>query len=286
MVSKRILILSGLAVTLGSYNADAQQQLPRPIVLYRPVTNTTTTAPPQARVYTASQLPLNPLNSSTSQPRPATINAAPVSQQTVTQQPASPQTATQQTVSPQAFTQQTGWQLPTTSLNPGMSSVVPSTLPNSGMLVPGSFGNSNVQQTWQVGADQQRQTPAGPVDQTGSPWKTPEQEWTAEQKRPTYQQMLNPSGAFNMTHTSMSSGQQYSPNTYLGTRFDTWTNQQPIDQNPSTYGELPRNQPPVQFGGYTGPNTFMGTSFDSWTNMSMGGIAPASNGSWNYSTWP
>lgn len=279
MVSKRILILSGLTLTLGSFNADAQQQLPRPIVLYRPVTNTTVV--PQARVYTTSALPLNPLNSPASQPRPATINAAPVSQQTVTKQAVS-----QQTGSPQVFTQQTGWQLPTTPLNPGMSSVVPSTLPNSGMLAPGSFGNSNVQQTWQVGADQQRQTPAGPVDQTGASWKTPEQEWAAEQKRPTYQQMQNPSGAFNMTHTGMSSGQQYSPNTYLGTGFDNWTNQQPISQSSSTYGELPRNQPPVQFGGYTGPNTFMGTGFDSWTNMSIGGIAPGSGGSWDYSVWP
>lgn len=284
MVSKRILILSGLTLTLGSLNANAQQSLPRPIVLYRPVTNTTVA--PQAKVYTTSALPLNPLNSPTTQPRPATINAAPVSQQATSKQPASQQGASQQTASSQAFAPQTGWQQTTASNHPGMSSVVPSTLPNSGMLAPGSFGNSSVQQTWQAGADQQRQTPTGPVDQAGIPFKTPEQEWAAEQKRPTFQAMLNPSAPYNMTHTSMSSGQQYSPNTYLGTGFDNWTNQQPISQSPSAYGELPRNQPPVQFGGYTGPNTFMGTGFDSWTNMSMGGIAPAGTGSWDFSVWP
>jgi hypothetical protein len=163
----------------------------------------------------------------------------------------------------------------------------PTTLTTKPVAAPtDQFGsrNSNGQAT-QPGNQQDASTTGQSQKADDNQPKTPQQEWEDEQKRPTYQQLLNPSAGWNLTHSGFTNAQQMTPNTFFGPQFQTWTNQQAAWQMPSTYGELSRFQP-GQFGGYVGPNTFVGTGFNSWTNQSPGGISPGATGSWGLSVWP
>ena len=88
-----------------------------------------------------------------------------------------------------------------------------------------------------------------------------------------------------MSHTGITSSQQTAPNSYFGQQFQNWSNQQPVAQMPSSFGEMPRYQP-APFGGYVAPNTYLGSGFSSWSNLSQGGVSPGASGGWSYSVWP
>lgn len=221
MLNSKPLIGALFVLGVAPVAALAQQPLPRPIVLYRPVT--TTTAQP---------------NPNPNQPRPTTLTTKPAA-------PAAPAAA------------------PTDQFGPR---------------------NSNAQATQQPSQQDATATSQSQKADDSQP-KTPQQEWEEEQKRPTYQQLLNPSAGWNLTHSGFTNSQQMTPNTFFGPQFQNWTNQQPTWQMPSTFGELSRFQP-GEFGGYVGPNTFVGTGFNSWTNQSPGGISPGATGSWGLSVWP
>lgn len=251
MVSKRILLLTGVALATGAFNASAQQPFPRPIVLYRPVqyTNQYGQPNPPAQVAQSVSPPLTQQALDrqwaygVAQPRgPVTINSNAAAFSNTT-----PNTARPNAVQP---------------------------------AVLNGFGNLTPQ------ASQAASQQNGQPNRADSQGKTAEQQWQAEQQsRPTFQAMLNPSGAMNMTHNGFTYGQQDAPNTYLGARFENWTNQQPVNQMPASFGEMSRMQP-GPFGGYVGPNTFLGTGYDNWSNLTQGGISPAATGSWDFSIWP
>ena len=207
MISKRHLAAAVVALAVGSLTAEAQQNLPRPIVLYRP-----------------------PMASSQPARGPSTITTNPASATIITNG-ARPNSAAVQQVSQ------------------------PSSSPQTNQ--PEQAGNS--EKTAQESADQQ--------------------------PRPTLQMLQNPSGAFNMTHSGISTSQQMAPNTYLGRQFQNWSNQQPVGQMPSTFGEANRYQTGA-FGGYVAPNTYVGSGFSSWNNLSQGSVSPGSTGSWSFSVWP
>ncbi|MDB5347249.1 MAG: hypothetical protein JWP89_5626 [Schlesneria sp.] len=251
MVSKRILLLTGVALGAGAFNASAQQPLPRPIVLYRPVQYTNQYGQPNQPAQVAQ--PVSPPMTQqaldrqwaygVAQPRgPVTINTNATSFSNTT-----PNTARPNAVQP---------------------------------AVVNGIGNQGAQVS-QTGSQQNGQS-----NQADSQGLMTEQQWEAEQKsRPTLQAMQNPSGAMNMTHNGFTNGQQVAPNTYLGAQFQNWQNQQPVSQSSAAVGELYRMQP-GPFGGYVGPNTFVGTGFSTWSNMTQGGISAGATGSWDFSIWP
>ena len=254
MVSKRILVLSGLALAFDAYQASAQQPLPRPIVLYRSVQNTTQFPPanPHAQA-------VQPAMTAPAFDRQSANNGTPArGHLTITTNPAFFGNQSPNTVTP----------------NPAAVGAMP------------ARGNVGAQQTQQNGLATNGLPQNGQPNQTDSRGLTPDQQWIEEQRsRPTLQAMQNPSGPQNFSHSGFTYAQQRAPNTYLGTQFDNWTNQQPINQMPASFGEMSRMQP-GDFGGYVGPNTFMGTGFDSWTNMTQGGIGAGATGSWDFSIWP
>ncbi len=208
MASKRLLAAALAALAVGSLTADAQQNLPRPIVLYRP-----------------------PANAAQSSRGPATTSPAPA-----------------------------------TIVSPNGSRPNPTA----------------VQQVSQTNLPNQNGQPAEPAANNE---KTAAHETADLQSRPTNQMLQNPSGAFNMTHSGISSSQQMAPNTYFGGQFQNWSNQQPVRQMSSTFGETNRFQPGA-FGGYVAPNTYVGSGFSSWNNLSQGGISTGATGSWSFSVWP
>jgi hypothetical protein len=246
MVSKRILLLTGVALGASAFNASAQQPLPRPIVLYRPVQYTNQYGQPNPPAQVAQ--PVSPPMTQqaldrqwaygVSQPRPATIN---------------------------------------TNVTSFSNAAKPNTVQPA---VMNGFGNQGPQVS-QTGSQQN-----GQPNQADPQGLMTEQQWEAEQKsRPTLQAMQNPSGAMNMTHSGFTNNQQVAPNTYLGAQFQDWQNQQPVSQSSAAVGELYRMQP-GPFGGYVGPNTFVGTGFSTWSNMTQGGISAGATGSWDFSIWP
>ena len=247
MASKRTLLLTGVTLVTGAFSAGAQQPLPRPIVLYRQVQQTT-------------QFP--PANQS---PQVAQPVSPPMTQQALDRQWA------------YGFTQPRGPATvnsnATSFSNPARPNVVQPAVVNG-------FGNQGPQVS-QTGSQQNSQS-----NQATPDGQMTEQQWLAEQQsRPTLQAMQNPSGAMNMTHSGFTDGQQTAPNTYLGAQFQNWSNQQPVNQAASAVGEMNRMQP-GPFGGYVGPNTFVGTGFSSWSNMTQGGISAGATGSWDFSIWP
>lgn len=235
--------------------ADAQQglprqDLPRPIVLYRPAMNAT---------HPAAQLPAGSGTQSARGSGSVTPNS-----QTAPSQPSrnQPGANTGTTVGPRPAMVVT----PATS---GVTNPVAGFQPELQRQVPASGGASQDRQA----QDPNRNTP-----------KTPEQEWADEQSRPTNQMLQNASGAFNMTHSGFSTSQQMAPNTYLGPQFQNWTNQQSVPQMPASFGEMSRMQP-GPFGGYVSPNTYVGPAYTTWNHMSHGTVNPGATGSWSFNVW-
>lgn len=251
MISVRILWAAVVVMGLGTVSAQAQQNLPRPIVLYRPTSNTQTLRPaaaPVARnVTTVTASPANGSSANTlSNPsvKPATKPVTIIPGQPVT---------------------------PGQSAGPVVNNK-PGSQPTS---VANAKPGANVQaQNGQLQADPQQESP-----------KTPQQEWEEQQRRPTNQMLMNPSGAQNMTHSGISNNQQMAPNTYLGPQFQNWSNQRNVGQMPASFGEMGRFQP-TGFGGYVAPNTYVGSGFSSWSNLSQGAQSPGANGSWDIAIWP
>lgn len=227
MASKQALVIAAVVLGVGALTADAQQNLARPIVLYRP-----------------------PATSNPS-PRPATFTTNSFSNPVLANG-----------VAPN-----------NTRANPF------STASSTNGAMNGSAQENPMGQS---SATSQNGQPGNPAE---TQEKTAAQEWADQQSRPTNQMLQNPSGAANMTHSGMSSSQQMAPNTYFGKQFNTWTNQQPVGQMSSTFGETNRFQP-GSFGGYVSPNTYVGAGFSSWNNLSQGGISPGATGSYSFSVWP
>lgn len=253
MISHRHLAVAIAALGIGTIEGttgtvEAQQSLPRPIVLYRPQPNSLQTSRgPTASSSTFRNVSSGGISSSTGQAtsaRPVTI---------VPGQPAAGSST--------ALGRQT--------LRPaGQQSTAKTNVATRSQTDPGSTD--------------QRQAEHTPQENTT---KTAEQEWAEQQARPTNQMLQNPSGAQSMTHSGMSSSQQLAPNTYLGPQNQNWSNQRTVGQMPASYGEMNRFQP-TSFGGYVGPNTYVGSGFSNWSNLSQGGVSPGANGSWNFSVWP
>lgn len=251
MISVRILGVAVVVLGLGTVSAQAQQNLPRPIVLYRPPSNSQTLRPaaiPAARNVTTVTA--------------STVNGSPANG---TSNPSAKPTTKPVTIVPG---------------QPAMSgqsvgSVVngkPGTQPTS---VTNAKSGSNAQaQNGQLHTDPQQEAP-----------KNPQQEWEEQQRRPTNQMLMNPSGSQNMTHSGISNNQQMAPNTYLGSQFQNWSNQRNVGQMPASFGEMGRFQP-TGFGGYVAPNTYVGSGFSSWSNLSQGAQSPGANGSWDFAIWP
>jgi hypothetical protein len=223
MINKTHLALSIVVLGASSMIGLAQQNLPRPIVLYR--------SPSAA--------------------------------------PQSPGPAARTTTAPAAQRTQTGTR--------PVPVVIGANAPAAGQ--PGKANSTNPASNPNSPADPKSE---GQSDQTQ---KTPEQEWAEQQTRPTNQMLLNPSGAYGLTHTGFTAQQQMAPNTYLGPQFQTWSGQQSVPQMPASFGEMNRFQP-GGFGGYVGPNTFVGSDFANWSNLSQGMAMPGSTGSWGFSVWP
>lgn len=254
MLSKRLLIVSGAAIALNAISVNAQQPLPRPIVLYRSVQNTTLV--PQANQPAQAVQPASPVQGFDRVPvNPAAPGRGPV---TITTNPAFFGNQSANVATP----------------NPAVVGAV------------SQRGNGATTPASQNGVAGNGFSQDGQAGQTDSKGLTPDQQWIEEQRsRPTLQAMQNPSAPQNFSHSGFTYAQQRAPNNYLGSQFDNWTNQQPINQMPASFGEMGRMQP-GPFGGYVGPNTFMGTGFESWTNMTQGGIGPGATGSWDFSIWP
>ena len=228
MVSKKYLAVAIVALGVGPLTADAQQNLPRPIVLYRP-----------------------PTAAAQSSRGPSTITTAPVPTKTVTPN------------------------------GPRSNGLVTSPAAG-GPANSAKQENPAIQQTRQTNSSTQNGQSA---DQASNQKKTPAQELAELLSRPTNQMLQNPSGAYNLTQTGITSSQQMAPNNYFGQQFQAWSNQQPVAQMPASFGEMSRYQP-APFGGYVAPNTYVGSGFSSWSNLSPGGASPGATGSWNYSVWP
>ena len=99
--------------------------------------------------------------------------------------------------------------------------------------------------------------------------------------RPTLQQIQNPSGGYQMTHFDFSQGEYVTPNTYMGTQFNSWNNIQMPPTGLSEFESFNRTQPPNS-GWYVSPNTYVGSGFSQWSNLSTGYVTPNYLGSWNY----
>jgi hypothetical protein len=99
--------------------------------------------------------------------------------------------------------------------------------------------------------------------------------------RPTAQQLQNPSGAYNFSHSGMSQSQYITANNYLGSQFNNWNN---IRLQPNTldaFQAFNRTQPPAN-SGYFSPNTYFGAGFSQWNNMSSGSPMPNYLGGYIY----
>lgn len=103
-----------------------------------------------------------------------------------------------------------------------------------------------------------------------------------ESTRPSLQQLQNPSGGYQMTFSNFSHDQYMSPNSYMGTQFNTWNNIQMQPTVLSPFESFNRTQPPTS-GWYVSPNTYVGGGFSQWNNLSSGSIWPNYVGGWTYS---
>ena len=287
MIAIKNWAITAVLIGLGPSSGLAQQNLPRPIVLYRPQlatqppvnqkqpgqsqagpwqqglqpgqaqggSATTSNTGPRTIVPSAPMSPGNPGPKGYGSAIPAAPGALPAAPGSTFTKPANPQ----------------GTLGPVGTGTPGLNSI--SNKPGGPQTQqPGAENPQNPSQTSAAAGDSQK-----PL--------TPEQEWEEEQKRPTYQTLLNPSAPWSLTHSGFSTAQQTAPNLYLGAQFNNWTNQQPASQMPGAGGEMSRFQPGA-FGGYVGPNTFLGSGYSSWSNLSQGGSSPGSTGSWSHSVWP
>lgn len=260
MISVRNLLATAVVMGLGAVTAQAQQNLPRPIVLYRPP---------------SSSQPLRPANGPVT--RNVTSMTASPTNGSAANTPANTPTSTPSNPVVKPATK------PVTII-PGQP-VVPGQ--SAGTVVNNKPGSQSVSPTnAKPGATTQAQNGATQTDlrQEGLP-KTPQQEWEEQQRRPTNQMLMNPSGAQNMTHSGISNNQQMAPNTYLGPQFQDWSNQRNVGQMPASFGEMGRFQP-TGFGGYVAPNTYVGSGFSAWSNLSQGAQSPGANGSWDFAIWP
>ena len=261
MISVKNLSAAIVVMGLGAVSAEAQQNLPRPIVLYRAPSNAQTLRPtstPAIRnVTTGTNSGINsPANAS--QPNRPQASGLPA--------PAVKSTTKPVTITPGQ---------PILPTQPGNAVV------NNKIVTP-SAATTNTKQ----GMTSQGQNSASQTDQRQEGLaKTPQQEWEEQQRRPTNQMLMNPSGAQNLTHFGISNNQQTAPNNYLGPQFQDWSNQRNVGQMPASFGEIGRFQP-TPFGGYVAPNTYVGSGFSSWSNLSQGAQTPGATGSWDLTIWP
>ena len=100
--------------------------------------------------------------------------------------------------------------------------------------------------------------------------------------RPTLQQIQNPSGGFQLSHSSFSQQHYSSPNNYVGTHFNNWNNLRPQSAGLSQFESFNRYQPSLNSGGYTSPNTSFGSANNPWNNLSSGNLSPNYLGGWIY----
>lgn len=103
-------------------------------------------------------------------------------------------------------------------------------------------------------------------------------------QRPTFQQMQNPGGAYQMTHTGFTQNQYTSPNNYFGSQFNTWSNLRPVPTNLDLFESFNRTQPPLNAnsGAYFSGNSYLGPVNNQWSNLSSGSITPNYLGSYIY----
>jgi hypothetical protein len=248
---------AGCSLAMMAPQALAQQSFPRPIVLYRapsganaargPVTFTTSKDSLQSPNVNqsmnansnSSSVMTGPANSG----NPAFANAAAI------------RTA-----------QMTGGM--TGGMPPGMT---------GGMTAGSSQADPRATQGFANPASNQSSNQVGT---TGSPGQTTDSNMdsqrnssgnnaTAQQFQPSLLTLQNPSGLYNMSHSGITSSQQYAPNLYFGQQFRTWTNQQTMDDSPASYNEMSRFQVGPN-AGYVAPNTYLGSGFSSWNNLSSG----------------
>jgi hypothetical protein len=256
-ISKSSFALGWVCLGLSCSVSIAQQNLPRPIVLYRPPAIGTPT------------------------PRGSMTLTRPVSQALPTQNPAAlpmpnssassaqfPSTPTTPYLEQRAAV--VSGQAQTPAANPANINAAASV---TGLSAPTTAGRSP-----DNGSNESQ-------NKTETQQQADEREAAAQQARPTLQMLQNPSGGYSLSHSGTTTGQQMAPNLYFGPQFQSWTNQQGMAQMPGAYGEMSRFQP-APFGGYTAPNTYFGSGFSNWTNLSSGSIAPGSQGGWSYSVWP
>ena len=100
--------------------------------------------------------------------------------------------------------------------------------------------------------------------------------------RPTAQQLQNPSGAYNFTHSGISHGQYTTGNTYFGSQFNSWNN---LQMQPTTLDSVQtfnRTLPPVNSGAYYSPNSYLGPVNNQWSNLSSGCVTPNYLGGYIY----
>ncbi len=252
MISVRILWAAVVVMGLGTASAQAQQNLPRPIVLYRPQSNTQMLRPAALPVVrNVTTVTTSPANGSPAN-GPSNPSAKPTTKP-VTIVPGQPAISGQ----------------PVGPIVNGKPETQPISSTNAKAVTNAQAQNGPLQ------SDPQHE--ALP--------KTPQQEWEEQQRRPTNQMLMNPSGAQNMTHSGISNNQQMAPNTYLGPQFQNWSNQRNVGQMPASFGEMGRFQP-TGFGGYVAPNTYVGSGFSAWSNLSQGAQSPGANGSWDIAIWP
>ena len=104
-------------------------------------------------------------------------------------------------------------------------------------------------------------------------------------QRPTNQQLQNPSGGFNMTHSGFSQSQYMSPNNYFGPQYHVWSNLHTQPTSLAVFESFNRYQPDINSnsGAYYSPNTYIGAANNQWSNLSNGSITPNDLGGWNYS---
>ena len=102
--------------------------------------------------------------------------------------------------------------------------------------------------------------------------------------RPTLQQLQNPSGMFQMTHSNFMQNHYTTPNNYVGSQYNYWNNLQPQSSSLDSFQSFNRTQPPLYSGAYISPNTYVGTNFNSWNNLSSGYAMPNYLGSYIYSS--
>ncbi len=102
-------------------------------------------------------------------------------------------------------------------------------------------------------------------------------------QRPTMQQMQNPGGGFQLTHTGFSQNQYTSANNYFGSQFNSWSNLRPLPTNLNIFESFNRNQPPQNTGAYyTGTSYYLGPMNNQWSNLSYGSVSANYLGSWIY----